>query len=118
MEFSEWIVDELEKRGWSRSEAARRGEISPSMFDKVINGNAKPGIRFIEGLARAFNMPTAEVMMHVSRISTNDVWAEEMSYKIKLIPPGLRSVAGKFIDSLIEGEETHKPKVKPAKKGI
>ena len=56
MEFSEWIVGELEKRGWSRSEAARRGSISPSMFDKVINGYAKPGIKFLDGLAQAFEM--------------------------------------------------------------
>jgi transcriptional regulator with XRE-family HTH domain len=56
MDFSEWIVSELERRGWSRSEAARRGDISPSMFDKVINGHSKPGLKFIEGIAKAFSI--------------------------------------------------------------
>ena len=56
MDFSEWLVKELERRGWSRSEAARRGNISPSMFDKVINGYAKPGIKFLDGIAQAFEM--------------------------------------------------------------
>jgi transcriptional regulator with XRE-family HTH domain len=56
MEFSEWIVGELEKRGWSRSEAARRGGISSSMFDKVINGYAQPGRKFLDGLAQAFDI--------------------------------------------------------------
>ena len=56
MKFSEWIVSELNQRGWSRSEAARRGNISPSMFDKVINGYAKPGKKFLDGLAKAFDM--------------------------------------------------------------
>jgi transcriptional regulator with XRE-family HTH domain len=114
MEFSEWIVMELEKRGWSRSEAARRGDISPSMFDKVINGHAKPGVRFIEGIAKAFKISAAEVMMHVSGQSKLDPWVEEMNYKLKLIPPGLRGVASSFINSLLEGsEETNqKPKTK------
>ena len=61
MEFSEWIVDELEQRGWSRSEAARRGDISPSMFDKVINGYAKPGKKFLDGIALAFELPQTVV---------------------------------------------------------
>lgn len=56
MNFSEWVTKELEIRGWSRSEAARRGHISPSMFDKVINGYSKPGTKFLDGIARAFGM--------------------------------------------------------------
>ena len=118
MDFSEWVVAELDERGWSRSEAARRGGISPSMFDKVINGQAKPGLKFIEGIARAFKMSSAEVMMHVSNRTTNDPWVEEMSHKLTLIPSGLRTVAGKFIDSMVQGEEAEeKPrsKAKPAK---
>ena len=46
MKFAEWIVDELNSRGWSRSEAARRGSISPSMMDKVITGSSEPGLVF------------------------------------------------------------------------
>ena len=60
--FSEWLMSELDKRGWSRSEAARRGKISASMFDKVINGYAQPGMRFIEGIARAFGMSPSEIL--------------------------------------------------------
>jgi transcriptional regulator with XRE-family HTH domain len=56
MNFSEWLTAELDTRGWSRSEAARRGKISPSMFDKVINGYSKPGTRFLDGLAQAFGI--------------------------------------------------------------
>lgn len=56
MNFSEWLTKELANRGWSRSEAARRGNVSPSMFDKVINGYSKPGIRFLDGIAQAFGI--------------------------------------------------------------
>lgn len=122
MEFSEWIVGELERRGWSRSEAARRGDISPSMFDKVINGHAKPGMKFIEGIARAFQIPVVEVMLHINKKNVEDPWVEEMSQKLSMIPPSFRDVAKKFIDSMVEGDQRlNQPKPrrnnKPAHKG-
>ena len=102
MDFSEWIVSELAKKGWSRSEAARRGNISPSMFDKVINGYSKPGMKFIEGIAQAFGIPVVEVMLHISSKNVEDPWVEEMSQKLPMIPPALRDVAKKFIDSVAQ----------------
>jgi len=115
MGFSEWIVAELEKRGWSRSEAARRGKISPSMFDKVINGYSKPGMKFIDGIARAFKVSKSQVMMHVDSKPANDQWAEDMADKFNQIPPQLRGVAERFIDSMIQGEETDQAKHKARK---
>jgi len=66
--FVDFLNSELEKRGWSRSEAARRGEISPSMFDKVIGGFAKPGPDFLDGVARAFGLTRREVYARAGRI--------------------------------------------------
>jgi transcriptional regulator with XRE-family HTH domain len=66
MDFSEWLDARLKEKGWSRSEAARRGDISASMFDKVINRHAKPGLKFIEGVARAFKIDVADVMKYVN----------------------------------------------------
>jgi len=67
MDFSEWLDRKLKEKGWSRSEAARRGHVSASMFDKVIRDHQEPGRKFIEGLARAFKMTVSEVM----EIATN-----------------------------------------------
>lgn len=60
--FAEWLQQELEARSWSRSEAAKRGGISASMFDKVINGYANPGIEFCAGVSRAFKIPADSIM--------------------------------------------------------
>ena len=76
MDFSEWLDAMLKEKGWSRSEAARRGDISASMFDKVINRHAKPGLKFIEGVARAFKMEVGEVMKYVS---DSDAIADEIT---------------------------------------
>lgn len=53
---------ELERRGWSRSEAARRGGISASMMDKVIEGYSGAGMKFYRGLAAAFGVSLLEVL--------------------------------------------------------
>lgn len=62
MDFSEWLLQELERRGWTRPEAARRAGVSASMFDKVINRFSRPGLIFYKGVARAFNMTLPEVL--------------------------------------------------------
>lgn len=78
-EFSYWLNEELNQRGWSRSEAARRGEISPSMFDKVISGGANPGLDFCKAIARAFKMPPETVLRKAGLLSatSQDKAAEE-----------------------------------------
>lgn len=60
--FANWLNAELDRRGWSRSEAARRGEISASALDKVINGYANPGLEFCRGISRAFGMPMEDIL--------------------------------------------------------
>jgi len=62
MNFSEWITSELNRHGWSRREAARRGGFSPSILDKVINGYSNPGIKFLRGISVAFKIPLATVI--------------------------------------------------------
>jgi len=78
-EFSYWLNEELNQRGWSRSEAARRGEISPSMLDKVISGGANPGLEFCKAIARAFKMPPEIVLRKAGLLSmtTEDKATEE-----------------------------------------
>ncbi len=60
--FRDWLAAELKTRGWSQSEAARRGEISASLVQQVMSGTTKPGKRFYRGIARAFGLPVEEVM--------------------------------------------------------
>jgi transcriptional regulator with XRE-family HTH domain len=68
MGFAEWLDGELNIRGWSRSEAARRGGVSASMMDKVINGHAQPGMTFYKGIAQAFQMPLKEVLIQAGEL--------------------------------------------------
>lgn len=119
--FGEWLQKELEKREWSQTDLSRRSGVSTSQITRLIKGERGVRDETLYALATALHLPPEKVfLIAVGKESDakGDPWVNETSYKIKLIPPGLRSVAGKFIDSLIEGEETTKPKTKPAKRGI
>ena len=108
MIFSEWIDAELERRGWSRVEAAKRGNISASMIDKVVNEYSEPGIKFLKGIALAFNMTLFQVIQKLDnpdRVDEVDTWAEEMEHKMTLVPPHLRPFAENMLEALIKNEE-------------
>jgi len=59
--FVKWLNAMLEDRGWSQSEAARRGKFSASMIQQVLSGTTNPGSSFCKGIARAFGIPEEEV---------------------------------------------------------
>lgn len=59
--FAQWLDQELLNRGWSQSEAARRGGFSSSTLDKVIGGYSRPGLVLCRGLSRAFGVSQDEV---------------------------------------------------------
>lgn len=79
--FTDWLTSELDTRGWSRAEAARRGGISASILDKIISGYSQPGDKTCRGLARAFGLTTEEVMRRAGLIpsrGTTDVRDPEL----------------------------------------
>ncbi len=71
-DFGKWVSRQLQERGWSRGETARRGGISPSMMDKVIGGFANPGLDFCRGLALAFNLPVETVMRQAGILTSRE----------------------------------------------
>lgn len=61
-DFVAWLTRELNERGWSNSELARRSELVPSTISMVISGRAKPGWEFCLGVARALGFPPEMVL--------------------------------------------------------
>lgn len=104
MNFSEWVTKELEIRGWSRSEAARRGHISPSMFDKVINGYSKPGTKFLDGIARAFGIDPILVYRKAGLIpnGTEVISFQDWEYLLAQLPEEDQLEIRKIIELKIE----------------
>ena len=62
--FSDWIRDETKRRGWSQACLAERAGLSRSMISKMLTSDQrKPGMKFFVGIATAFEMPLADVIV-------------------------------------------------------
>lgn len=61
-DFVTWLTRELNERGWTNSELARRAELVPSTISMVISGRTNPGWEFCLGVARAFGFPPETVL--------------------------------------------------------
>lgn len=57
-----WLTDELQKRGWSNSEVARRAGLGVSTITMVLNGQSKAGLEFCVKLAEALREPPEKVL--------------------------------------------------------
>jgi transcriptional regulator with XRE-family HTH domain len=56
-----WVIEQLDKSGWSMRELARRASIDPSTISKVLSGEENPGPKFYQGVARAFGVTLESV---------------------------------------------------------
>jgi transcriptional regulator with XRE-family HTH domain len=61
VDITQWLVEEVNKRGWSFRELGRRAGLSSGAISKVITGVSLPGWEFCRRVARAFNVPPEKV---------------------------------------------------------
>ena len=53
MDLLTFVDDEIESRGWTVTELARRAELAQPTVADVLNGKKRPGLRWYIGVARA-----------------------------------------------------------------
>lgn len=56
-----WIEHEINTRGWSIRELARRSELAPTTISDVLGNRTRAGLQFCNGIARAFRVPPERV---------------------------------------------------------
>lgn len=124
MNFPEWITQELDRRGWSRREAARRGDLSGSILDKVISGESQPGMTFYKGIAKAFNISLVDVLIQAGEVDPRDLADDSLNEHFSHLTPQQQRMVLRFIESITQDEQvdknpsiftqTSRPKPKPA----
>ncbi|WP_322792910.1 helix-turn-helix transcriptional regulator [Bellilinea sp.] len=62
MDFSDWLLNEINKRGWSQAELARRAGIPRQIISNYINRQReKPDSDVLVSISRALNLPPETV---------------------------------------------------------
>ena len=60
--FVTWLLTEMDVRGWTNSELARRANLVPSTISMVVSQQKRPGLEFCVGVAQAFGLPPEDVL--------------------------------------------------------
>lgn len=88
--FSEWLLKELNRRGWSQADLAREAGLTRGGVSLLISQNRMPGVETVVGIARAFNLPTDEVLRAAGLQPKKDartVWIERAEHYLSLMTP-------------------------------
>ena len=54
--FSEWLNEQIQTRGWTQAEFARRASTTPATVSRVLSGENNPGLDFLQGVASALSL--------------------------------------------------------------
>lgn len=103
-QFVAWLKAEVQARGWTYAEFARRAGLSAPTVSRVVAGDNGPGDEFIAGAARAFGVPTESVMRLVGKLpDLGEVLPEarEWSYRLKQLAPDRRAAAMRAIENIL-----------------
>jgi transcriptional regulator with XRE-family HTH domain len=109
LRFAEWLLSEINKRGWSQSDCARACELNRAVINKLLNGKSKPQPVTLMAIARGFKIP-AETVYRVAGIlppsnDGDDTTRELIHIFQSLQSPQRRATAIMLLKALVAEEE-------------
>ncbi|MBN1658283.1 MAG: helix-turn-helix transcriptional regulator [Anaerolineae bacterium] len=93
-DFVTWLIEELEQRGWTNSELARRAGVSPSTVSVILSRQKNPGPDFCLAIAGALRQPPEQVFRLAGILPSLPPAVEEEHEAIAILrglPPNLRT---------------------------
>lgn len=91
MDFSDWLLNEINKRGWSQAELARRAGISRQIISNYINRQReKPDSDVLVSISRALNLPAETVFRAAGLlppVSEDTEYQEEFFHLLSQLSP-------------------------------
>ncbi|MGE5378676.1 MAG: helix-turn-helix domain-containing protein [Bacteroidota bacterium] len=107
--FSEWLQNEMNKRGWSQSDLARAADLNRAVINKLLNGKSHPQPATLEAISRALKIPIETTYRAAGLLpvnSDNDETVDEAIYVLKSIHSAQRkATAVALLKALIAEEE-------------
>jgi len=61
MTFKEWLVYQMEQRGWNQADLADEAGISRGAVSHIFSGARHPGIDMLNAMSRALQLPAEQV---------------------------------------------------------
>jgi transcriptional regulator with XRE-family HTH domain len=113
-QFKDWLLNEMNQRGWSQSDLARSADLNRAVINKLLNGQSTPRPATLGAVARAFKIPVERVFRIAGllpEIPESESFLEEVNYHFRqLQSPQRRATALILIKALISEEQQHDKK--------
>lgn len=112
--LKDWLLHEMDKRGWSQSDLARSADLNRAVINKLLSGQSTPRPSTLAALARAFKVPVERlyrVCGLLPEIPESESLIEEFNFHLRqLQSPKRRATALTLIKALISEEEQEQGK--------
>ena len=105
--FLDWLHAELDQRGWSYRETARRAGLSHGSLSQIANGR-QPGFAVCLALSRALGYPLTQVLWlagYIERPPGHDPLLDELAHVAHPLPAKLKRTLIQIARSMNEQEE-------------
>ena len=120
IDFSEWLQEEMTKRGWSQSDMARFADLNRAVINKLLNGKSNPQPSTLGAIARALKIPIETAYRAAGLLpqsSDHDDTTDELIYILKSIQsPQRKATAIMLLKALIAEEENEQQKTTKGKR--
>lgn len=112
--FKDWLLEEMDRRGWSQADLARSADLNRSVINKLLNGHSNPRPTTLEAIARACRIPVESVYRIAGllpELPESDGYIEEVVHHLKQIrSPRRKATALRLIKALVSEEEEEQNK--------
>jgi transcriptional regulator with XRE-family HTH domain len=89
--FSNWVLEQLEDREWTRAELSRRAGLSRTAISDVILGKANPGFHLCVSIGNALEIPPEGIFRKAGLLPENPDIDEEIElilHEVAKLPKG------------------------------
>lgn len=112
MEFSDWLLDWLNKKGWNQSELATRAGVTRTAISDVLSGRRNPGPDLCLALSRALNLPPETVFRAAGLlppVSPDTEYQEQFFHYLSQLSPDERQEILELLRFKTERQKDKKP---------
>ena len=106
--FSDYLIMEMNKRGWSQADLARASNLSTAVISNLINEKRNPGRITCQSIARGFRLPKEEIYRTaglLDEITAQDKVIEIIVYRMKYLTDRQLDEVMRYIDFIRERDK-------------
>jgi len=110
--FTDWIIEECEKRHWSWNYASEQAGLARGAISAYVNHEKRPGLKACTAFARLFNKPPEYILQLAGRLpkprrdENKPPQVAEIEYRLERLGHPIREQYLPIISAILDAAET------------